>query len=138
VPVGVARKTANAVPAYWRLHYCLGDLIPFWWTPWAGDPGRASYRRVTGAECQRHGLWPVFAFTQALAEFSGLEWFSTELCLSDGPEASRYRVRCLARDADGNERDTLRPVLAIDYLNDQCDVDVQSRWAGAPPDDVVH
>ena len=29
------------------------------------------------------------------------------------------------------------PVVAIDYINDQCDVDVQSRWPGAPPDDVV-
>ena len=29
-------------------------------------------------------------------------------------------------------------MLAIDYLNDQCDVDVQSRWAGVPPDDVVY
>ena len=29
------------------------------------------------------------------------------------------------------------PVVAIDYVNDQCDVDVQSRWAGAPPDELV-
>jgi hypothetical protein len=29
------------------------------------------------------------------------------------------------------------PVVAIDYVNDQCDVDVQSRWAGGPPDELV-
>ena len=29
------------------------------------------------------------------------------------------------------------PVLAIDYLNDQCDVEVQSRWTGATPDAEV-
>jgi hypothetical protein len=28
-------------------------------------------------------------------------------------------------------------VLAIDYVNDQCAVDVQSRWAGALPDETV-
>ncbi len=60
---------------------------------------------------------------------SGLDWYSTELCLSDGPETSRFTVT----GADGRER----PLLAIDYLNDQCDVDVQSRWPGAPPDRYV-
>ena len=58
-----------------------------------------------------------------------MDWFSTEVCLSDGPEPSRFRVR----GGDGRER----PVVAIDYVNDQCDVDVQSRWPGAPPDAVV-
>jgi hypothetical protein len=52
------------------------------------------------------------------------------LCLGDGGESSRFVVR----DAD---RGTSFPVVAIDYVNDQCDVDVQSRWPGAPPDDVV-
>jgi hypothetical protein len=28
-------------------------------------------------------------------------------------------------------------VLAIDYVNDQCDVVVQSRWPGGPPDAFV-
>ena len=51
------------------------------------------------------------------------------MCLSEGNEASRYRVR----GSDGRSR----PVVAIDYVNDQCDVDVQSRWLGAPPDAIV-
>jgi len=71
----------------------------------------------------------VLAYAQALADLSGLDWFSTELCLSDGPEESRFAVI----GADGHER----PVVAIDYLNDQCDVDVQSRWPGGPPDVFV-
>src|SRR5205085_11003363 len=74
-------------------------------------------------------LWPILDFTRELAELSGLDWFSTELCLSEGDEPSRYVVAVPAG--------WVRPVVAIDYLNDQCDVDVQSRWPGAPPDDVV-
>lgn len=112
-------------PAYWRILYCLGDLIPFWWQ----RDSKPSYRRLTDAEVERHGLEPVLAYMAALANLSGLEWFSSEVCLSDGGESSRYRVR----SPDGRER----PVIAIDYVNDQCDVDVQSRWAGAPPDEVV-
>src|SRR5262249_21281983 len=78
---------------------------------------------------RQHRLQPVLDFAAELGKLSGLDWFSTELCLSEGPEVSRYRVRC----EDGQ----VRPVVAIDYINDQCDLDVQSRWPGAPPDDVV-
>jgi hypothetical protein len=115
--------------AYWRILYCLGELIPFWWSHDEMEHGRPSYRRLTAAETLRHGLKPMLAFAAELARLTRLDWFSTELCLSDGREPSRFTVT----DAEGRER----PVVAIDYVNDQCDVDVQSRWAGAPPDAVV-
>jgi hypothetical protein len=116
-------------PAYWRILGCLGDLLAFWWSPPGSTNGRPSYRAVTTGEMRRHRLQPIMAYTQALADLSGLEWFSTELCLSNGPEESRFSVI----GGDGRER----PVVAIDYLNDQCDVDVQSRVLGAPPDLLV-
>jgi hypothetical protein len=112
-------------PAYWRILYCLGDLIPFWWQ----RDNKPSYRRLTEAEVLRHGVGPILAYVAAIANLSGLQWFSSEVCLSESREPSRYTVR----GAGGRER----PVVAIDYVNDQCDVDVQSRWPGAPPDDVV-
>jgi hypothetical protein len=118
-------------PAYWRVLCCLGEWLPFWWTP--ADrlaPGQFSYHPVSGAELRRYRLKPVLDYARALGELSGLEWFSTELCLGDSPDASCFTVTT----PDGQER----PVLAIDYLNDQCAVDVQSRWAGAVPDRVVH
>jgi hypothetical protein len=104
-------------------------LIPFWWSKQETERGRPSYRQLTLAEIRRHRLQPVLHYASELAELSGLEWFSTELCLSEGRETSRHVVRGL----DGREF----PVVAIDYINDQCDVDVQSRWIGAPPDLVV-
>ena len=117
-------------PAYWRVLSYLGELTPFWWgSQQSIGHGRMSYRPATPHEVWRLRLQPVLAYAKQLGELSGLEWFSTELCLGDGVEESRFAVT----GADGRER----PVLAIDYLNDQCDVDVQSRWAGAPPDDVV-
>jgi len=101
-------------PAYWRVLCCLGEMIPFWWSK--HEPGRPSYRRVTHAEVQRHQLAAMLAYVRELASLSRLDWFSTELCMCDEPQ---------------------RRIVAIDYFNDQCDVDVQSRWCGAPPDDVV-
>ena len=115
-------------PAYWRVLYCLGELIPFWWHRWEHG-GEPSYRPVTREEIRCHRLRPVLAYAAALARLSGLEWFSTELCLTDGPEPGRYRVP----GAGGREQ----AVLAVDPVNDQCDVDVRSRWPGAPPDAVV-
>jgi hypothetical protein len=115
--------------AYWRILYCLGELIPFWWNKQEADFGRPSYRRLTAEEISQHRLGAVLDYVLALADLSRLEWFSTELCLSEGTEASRFTVR----GDDGRAR----PVVAIDYVNDQCDVDVQSRWAGGPPDAVV-
>ena len=85
------------------------------------------------SEAERHRLWPVLDATEALAQLTGLDWFSTELCLAEGPERSRFSVRPTA-GAWGRVR---WPVVAIDYVNDQCDVDPQSRWPGGPPDHVV-
>jgi hypothetical protein len=117
-------------PAYWRVLGCLGELMAFWWSPYdLAHPQRSSYRAVTPAEMHRHRLQPLLSYAETLADLSGLDWFSTELCLSDGPETSRFTIT----GADGRDR----PVVAIDYLNDQCDVDVQSRWPGAPPDRFV-
>jgi hypothetical protein len=116
-------------PAYWRVLYCLDELIACWWTRQGPESGRPSYSRMSTAEIRRLQLQPILAYAQDLAGLSGLNWFSTELCLSNGSEPSSFHVR----GADGKER----PVVAIDYLNDQCDVDVQSRWLGAPPDAVV-
>jgi hypothetical protein len=124
-------------PAYWRVLHCLGALLPFWWTQHYGSSNESSYRRLTKAELDRHHLKPILEYVQALANISGLDWFSTEVCLSEGSERSRFMVRCPANDATGNIAMKQRPVVAVDYINDQCDVDVQSRWPGAPPDAIV-
>jgi hypothetical protein len=116
-------------PAYWRLLHCFGEWTVCWWQPHDPAAPKPSYRVMTPEEMRRHRLQPVLAYARELAHLTGLNWFSTELCLGDGPDPSRFSVT----GSDGRER----PVLAIDYLNDQCDVDVQSRWPGAPPDDVI-
>jgi hypothetical protein len=117
-------------PAYWRVLHCLDEWMLFWWQPQDRvGPGRPSYRMVSPAELRRHRLQPVLAYAKALAALTGLDWFSTELCLGDGPDPSRFTVP----GPDGRER----AVLAIDYVNDQCDVVVQSHWPGGLPDLVV-
>ncbi|HEV8061754.1 MAG TPA: hypothetical protein VGP68_17890, partial [Gemmataceae bacterium] len=115
--------------AYWRIVYSMGELIPFWWHKSEADQGRPSYRRLSGADIKRLQLADVLAYCRGLANLCGLDWFSTELCASEGGEASAYHVP----SPDGK----ILPVVAIDYVNDQCDVDAQSRWLGGPPDAFV-
>ncbi len=123
---------ADAVsrPAYWRVLSCLGEVTAFWWQPHEHLPaGVGSYRAVTREEVRRNRLEPIYHFTQTLGELTGLEWFSTELALCPVSRPGRFRVE----DGEGREL----PLVAIDYLNDQCDVDPQSRWPGGPPDEYV-
>jgi hypothetical protein len=118
-------------PAYWRVVNCLGELTAFWWRPADGlTPGQTSYRLVSQAEFLRYRLQPLLQYAQELGDLTGLEWYSTELCVSDGPPAGRFNLVL----PDGSRRS----LVAVDYLNDQCAVDVQSRWPGAAPDAVVH
>jgi hypothetical protein len=128
-PPPLACEDGSVRPAYWRVLFQLGEVMPFWWSPQERVGPVPSYHALTPAEFRRHRLQGVLAYVRTLAEVTGLDWFSTELCLGDGDEPSVYTVT----GADGRER----PILAIDPVNDQCDVDVQSRWPGAPPDDVV-
>lgn len=116
-------------PAYWRVFYCLGTLLPCWWSKQSAESGKFNYHPLSPAEVRGLRLQPILDYTAELADLSGMDWFSTELCLSEGPEFSRYR----APGPEGRSR----PVIAIDYINDQCDVDVQSRVPGAPPDQLV-
>jgi hypothetical protein len=126
----LACEDGRTRPAYWRVVNCLGEWTLFWWPPQERvGPGRAGYRPVTPAEMRRHRLQPVLDYAWALAELSGLEWFSTELCLSDGPDPGRFSVP----GTDGRER----AILAINYFNDRCDVYEQGRGPGGPPDYVV-
>ncbi len=117
-------------PAYWRVLSCLGEVTAFWWQPVEQlQPGQYSYREVTAEEVRRHRLGPVLDYARALGELTGLEWFSTELTLCPFALPGRFIVS----DVDGLDL----TVAAIDHVNDQCDVDVQSRWPGGPPDAYV-
>jgi hypothetical protein len=129
LPPLVACEDGTARPAYWRVLFQAGEVFPFWWAPQERVGPEPSYHALTPAELRRHRLQAVLAYVRALAEATGLDWFSTELCLGDVGDASNFSVT----DAAGRER----PVLAVDPVNDQCDVDVQSRWPGAVPDDAV-
>jgi hypothetical protein len=114
-------------PAHWRVTYCLGESAAFWWQPADSlRAGETAYREVTPQEVIAHALRPIFGYVEALAEATGLEWFSADLALCPYPLPGRFTVA----DVDGLDL----PVLLLDGPDDQCELAAQSRTPDGLPD----
>lgn len=95
--------------AWFRVFYAFGEIIPCWW-----DDLTHVYSCLTQEEEERLGLQPLRAITQRVQSVCKLEFFSTELAYTvDG----RY--------------------LAVDYVNEMCDMRLQSKCPDGVPDEVV-
>jgi hypothetical protein len=117
----------KARPACWRVLHCLGELIPLWWG--AQGDGRPSHRLMTREEIRCHRLRSVLRYAAGLARLSGLGWFSSHLCLTDGSQPSRYRV-----PAPGGRT---WAVVALDPISDPFAEDMRNWWPGGLPGAVV-
>lgn len=96
-------------PAWFRVFYVAGECFPCWW-----NPHTHIYREVTSAEETRWGLAPLREVTQRIARICRLDWFSTEIALTE----------------DGR-------FVVVDYVNDSIDTRLQSKAADGVPDDVM-
>ena len=95
--------------AWFRAYYVGGDTLLCWW-----DPELHVYERVLPDEAVRWGLGRMEAIARLIHEIAKLNFFSTEIALTD---AMRY--------------------VSVDYVNDQCDMRLKSRAVDGVPDDVV-
>lgn len=94
----------------WFRVFCVFDaVIPCWW-----DDETHHYHIVTRQETLEFGLRPLITMTRKISEVCGLDFFSTEIALSD-----RNRF------------------VSVDYVNDICDMRLQSRTPDGVPDVVV-
>ena len=96
-------------PAWFRVIYCAGQVYPCWW-----NPQTHVYTPVTSDEMSRHGLVPLDDITVAIARLCGLDLFSTEIAFT----------------CEGH-------LVAVDYVNDQIDLRLQSKTAEGVPDNIV-
>ena len=94
--------------AWFRAYYAGGDTLLCWW-----DPQRHIYERVTTDEAARWGLGRMEAITREIRAIARLNFFSTEIALTD---SMRW--------------------VSVDYVNDQCDMRFKSRTPEGVPDDV--
>ncbi len=102
-------KTLDGRPAWFRIFYVCGEMVPCWWHPVTGD-----YEMISPLQRRVFGLQPLEQIVFKIAQLSKMEFFSTEVALT----------------GDGR-------FVAIDYLNDECDLHAKSYWPSGPPDEVV-
>jgi hypothetical protein len=95
--------------AWFRTYYVCGEILSCWW-----DDQTHIYFRVLPEEEKIYGLHRLKTVAQKIAEISGLDFFSAEVAIVD--------------------RETF---VVVDYVNDQCDMRLKSRFPDGVPDDVV-
>ncbi len=96
-------------PAWFRVIYCLGEIYANWW-----PPRTHIFRPVQPDEVISLRLGELYDMAVRIANVSRLHLFSTEIALTP----------------DGQ-------FLAVDYVNDQIDLRLQSQAQDGVPDAIV-
>jgi len=95
--------------AWFRVFYAFGKIIPVWW-----DDLTHHYQIVYSEEIEKFRLKKLFQITKTIYYKIELDFFSTEIVIT--PE---YKF------------------IAIDYVNDQCDLRFQSLHKDGVPDEII-
>jgi hypothetical protein len=106
----IVPRTIDGAPAYFRVFYAFGSVWPCWWNCYTD-----AYSLLNPEELRKHGLEPLSAIVCRLADLTGMQFFSSEIALTDSGQ-----------------------FVLIDYVNDQCHMLTQSsNPAIGVPDEVV-
>ncbi|MCX6152297.1 MAG: hypothetical protein NTX22_17360 [Ignavibacteriales bacterium] len=95
--------------SWFRCFWAFGKVILTWW-----DDLTHRYTILTQEEILRFELQDLFTITRKIAKLTNLDFFSTEIAYSTGEK-----------------------FIVVDYVNDQCDMRLQSKHFDGVPDDVV-
>ena len=95
--------------AWFRVFYAFGEIIPSWW-----NDITHIYSLILDEEERRLGLGQLRIITERIHTICQLEFFSTELAFT----------------ADGR-------CVAVDYVNEMCDMRLQSQFSDGVPDIIV-
>jgi glutathione synthase/RimK-type ligase-like ATP-grasp enzyme len=96
--------------AWFRVFYICGAVIPCWW-----DDDTHIYKTITRGEVSDAGLRPLIGITRKIWEVCKLEFFSTEIAMTSE-----------------------KKFVVVDYVNDICDMRLQSKHVDGVPDVVVN
>ncbi|MFN0157525.1 MAG: RimK family alpha-L-glutamate ligase [Bacteroidota bacterium] len=94
---------------WFRVFYVFGLVLPCWW-----DDGTHIYKMITKSEVTSHGLRPLISVTKKIWDVCKLDFFSTEIATTN----------------EGK-------FVVVDYVNETCDMRLQSKHADGVPDLVV-
>jgi hypothetical protein len=94
---------------WFRAFHVCGSLFATWWH----DLSHV-YELILPEQVERHALQPLFGMIRDIAGICRLNFFSTEIVLDRGGQW-----------------------VAVDYVNDTCDLRLKSSHADGVPDEVV-
>ncbi len=95
--------------AWFRVFYAFGQIIPCWW-----DDLTHIYEELTPAEEEGFGLQPLRGVTETIRQICELDFFSTEIALTQG-----------------------NSFVVVDYVNEMCDMRLKSLHIDGVPDKIV-
>jgi len=95
--------------AWFRVFYAFGKIIPVWW-----DDLTHHYRILLPEEIEKFKLKKLFSIAKTIFTTIQLDFFSTEIVITDEHK-----------------------FIVIDYVNDQCDLRMQSQHVDGVPDEIV-
>ena len=98
--------------AWFRVFHIFDTIIPCWW-----DDLHCVYSSVSREEFKKYSLSSLVKIVAKIGEITQLQWFSTEIAVHQDNDQVRF--------------------IAIDYVNDQCDMTAQSEKENGVPDDIV-
>ena len=96
--------------SWFRCFWAFGKVFVCWW-----DDQTHIYALLTEDEIKYFRLRKLFTITKTIAHITGLDFFSTEIVLAENGK-----------------------FLAIDYVNDQCDMRFQSIHPDGAPNEVIN
>ncbi|HTR82143.1 MAG TPA: hypothetical protein VMM58_10990 [Bacteroidota bacterium] len=105
----VRPKFLDGTKAWFRVLYGFGQILPCWW-----DDTTHEYRRVTADEETRFQIGALHDIMKTIEKVCLLDFFSSEIALTD----------------EGK-------FVVVDYVNEICDMRLQSKHRDGVPDDVV-
>jgi hypothetical protein len=103
-------KNFDGKRGWFRVYRAFGDIIPCWW-----DDQTHRYSELIGEEERRYHLEELRTVMATIETICGLDFFSSEIAVT---EDSKFVV--------------------VDYVNEVCDMRLQSKYENGAPDAVVH
>ncbi|HTY60348.1 MAG TPA: hypothetical protein VMF59_16110 [Bacteroidota bacterium] len=94
---------------WFRVFFVCGEIIPCWW-----DDMTHVYAEVAGDRAGPYPLSPLVSITRTISSVCRLDFFSTEIAMTS---EGRF--------------------VTVDYVNEICDMRVQSRHPDGVPDRLV-
>ena len=96
--------------AWFRVYYAFGDIVLCWW-----DDQTHMYSELSRAHERRYGLEQLRDVMRTIQSICQLDFFSSEIAYT-----------------------SQKKFVVVDYVNEVCDMRLQSKFANGSPDAVVH